>query len=140
MIYKVLTGSRGYGTHHDESDFDYRSVCVMPKDYYLGLKKMEQTNEYGEEDSVIYNIDKFLTLCMSSNPNIIEMLFVEDPISVDHVRNGSLSYDELIKYTESLDKEIKRCYDSSKLPETVDFNKVNDIKIELLERYLYEYT
>jgi predicted nucleotidyltransferase len=87
LIYKIRTGSFMYGTNIEGSDNDYLGIFVPDKDYYLGLKKVEQVilsekiskgsrNMQGDMDYTCYSVDKFIKLAMGCNPNIIEMLFV----------------------------------------------------------------
>ena len=78
LLYLVLGGSRAYGTNHPESDFDYRGVCVKPLEYYLGTKAFEQ-REDKTHDITIYDINKFFALAKNLNPNILELLFIDNP-------------------------------------------------------------
>lgn len=81
-IYKCYAGSMIYGTSHADSDIDIRGVCIMPPEYYYGLKRFEQyENQHFKiqkdkvADLVIYDFKKFVQLAMGANPNIIELLF-----------------------------------------------------------------
>ena len=73
-ILKVVAGSRAYGTNTEDSDYDYRGICIQPKKYLLGLDKFEQ-HEEKEPDTVIYSLEKFVRLALQNNPNILEILF-----------------------------------------------------------------
>lgn len=76
-LYKCIHGSHAYGTNTEDSDIDIKGICVPPKDYYLGFKSFEQY-EQKVPDLVIYEIQKFTRLALNANPNIFEILFVED--------------------------------------------------------------
>ena len=81
IVYKCYSGSMIYGTNHADSDTDIRGICVMPKNYYYGLKVFEQFEQKANKgtdtpDMTIYDIKKFFKLAMGCNPNIIELLFV----------------------------------------------------------------
>lgn len=41
------TGSYAYGTNTEESDRDYKGVCIPPIDYYLGLESFNEYNNSG---------------------------------------------------------------------------------------------
>lgn len=81
IIYKCYAGSLIYGTNHSDSDVDTRGICIMPKNFYYGLKRFEHYEQKGNkekniDDMTIYDIRKFFQLAMGCNPNIIELLFV----------------------------------------------------------------
>ncbi len=105
-IYLVRHGSQAYGTNTPESDEDFKGVCIPPKEYYLGaLKKFEQS-ELKDPDTVIYEIRKFFNLAASSNPNVIEVLFVDnkdiihiDPLGEEIVANREKFLSKRIKHT-----------------------------------------
>lgn len=75
-IFKGILGSRAYGLHNEDSDYDYRAVAIAPKEYYLGLENFEQ-HETKDPDSTVFDIQKFFKLCLDCNPNIIEYLFLQ---------------------------------------------------------------
>jgi len=84
-IYKVLHGSRAYGTHTSESDWDEKGTAVSPRDYVLGYAYKFEQQEYKRKtadgvqvEGVTYDVRKFINLAADCNPNIIEVLFVED--------------------------------------------------------------
>jgi len=86
-------GSRLYGTDTLESDWDFKGVCIPPKDFYLGLNTFNEFNNTGgktfkntkeDVDVNILHISKFVKDAMQGVPNNIEMLFArpEDYIKV----------------------------------------------------------
>lgn len=96
-VYLVLTGSRAYGTHTEESDYDYRGVAFDTLESKLGFRSpFEQAvdndgswlwkifsnyNVKDNSDVSIFELGKFVQLALKNNPNIIEILF-SDPSSV----------------------------------------------------------
>jgi len=82
-ILLVLHGSHAYGLNTPESDRDEKGVCIKPKECYFGFtRKFEQQEHMGGKtdgvDRVIYSLEKFASLAADCNPNIIEMLWVND--------------------------------------------------------------
>lgn len=80
-IYRVLHGSRAYGTHRPDSDHDEKGVCILREPcYYYGFHRFEQKDKGWEDgnDRVIYDIRKFVALALDCNPNIIEMLYADE--------------------------------------------------------------
>jgi predicted nucleotidyltransferase len=80
-IFLTRAGSHAYGTSTPESDEDYRGVAIVPdKAYYFGtgMKSFSQMDKGFQDDRVIYDIRKFVSLAVQNNPNIIELLFVDN--------------------------------------------------------------
>ena len=82
-ILRVRHGSHAYGLNIATSDIDEKGVCIEPLEYHLGfLNNFEQfermASKGGDKDLVIYAFKKFVKLAAECNPNIIEVLFVDD--------------------------------------------------------------
>ena len=82
-ILLVRHGSHAYGLNTPESDEDFKGVCVKPKEAYFGFtQRFEQMEHMGSKtdgiDKVVYSIEKFASLAADCNPNIIEVLHVDD--------------------------------------------------------------
>lgn len=75
-ILKVYGGSVAYGLNTPESDVDIRGICIPPAEYYFGSQHFEQSEDKAN-DTVIYSLNKFISLAKDCNPNIIEMLFTD---------------------------------------------------------------
>ncbi len=71
-------GSHAYGTNIATSDEDFRGVAIAPREYQLGaLHKFDQA-VCNEPDLTIFEARKFVSLASQCNPNVIEILFVDD--------------------------------------------------------------
>ena len=82
-ILLVKHGSHAYGLNVPTSDEDFKGVCIKPKEAYLGFtQRFEQMEHMGSKsdgiDKVVYSLDKFAALATDCNPNIIEILHVND--------------------------------------------------------------
>jgi uncharacterized protein len=85
-----LSGSHAYGLSRPGSDLDYRGIFIATKPYYLGFNEIEQFDrgwdtESGifdwldnEKDTVIYELKKILSLLAAANPNILELLWLNE--------------------------------------------------------------
>ncbi|MGG4106746.1 nucleotidyltransferase domain-containing protein [Paenibacillus lautus] len=80
-----VTGSYAYGTNTENSDKDFKGVCVPPIEYYLGLDSFNEYNTTGgknfkntkdDVDISILHVNKFVKDAMHGVPNNIELLFV----------------------------------------------------------------
>ncbi len=86
-ILLTKVGSHSYGINTASSDLDYKGIFIATKEYYLGLKNIEQKDKGWNEDSdrfpvlngvkdlVFYELRKYLKLAKDANPNILELLF-----------------------------------------------------------------
>lgn len=82
-ILRVRHGSHCYGLNTPTSDIDEKGVCIPPMKYHFGfLNNFEQfesmASKGGDKDLVIFSLAKFARLASQCNPNIIEMLFVDE--------------------------------------------------------------
>jgi hypothetical protein len=80
----VKRGSQAYGTAIPTSDIDYAGVYIQHIDNILGYGYKEQIND-DTNDTVFYEIKRFLDLVATNNPTILELLNTpEDCILYKH--------------------------------------------------------
>jgi predicted nucleotidyltransferase len=60
---------------------------------------------------------------------------VEDREQLLGIRNGKVSYEDLVKYAEDLLGELDAAYESSPLPSKVDMNKIEDLMMEIQSEF-----
>lgn len=89
-IFQCITGSNLYGTTTESSDKDYVGIFIANKEYYFGMKEIEEVdisieskningkNNPDAEDNKLYEIRQFFKLLYNNNPNIIELLFIPE--------------------------------------------------------------
>lgn len=73
IIFKAIVGSQAYGTSTATSDVDIKGVFVLPLDKVLGFGYVEQVSDE-KNDTVYYEIRRFLQLLQTNNPTILELL------------------------------------------------------------------
>lgn len=78
-IFKCRHGSHAYGTNQPGSDLDIKGIAIPPREYILGaFKRFEQAQSHSAElDQEIFDLRKFVDLAADCNPNMIEILFVD---------------------------------------------------------------
>lgn len=80
VIYETLLGSHAYGTNVKGSDKDYIGIYIQPTiDTFANyIPQIADDNN----DTVFYEIGRFIELFNKGNPNIIESLFTEEDLVV----------------------------------------------------------
>ena len=69
----VIRGSQAYGTATPTSDTEYAGVYIQTEADIYGTAYKEQIND-SKNDTVFYEIKRFLQLTASNNPTILELL------------------------------------------------------------------
>lgn len=93
-VFLTLSGSRAYGFHSEQSDWDYRGIAIPPLNHYIGIEpNFEQAVDSKEKhvwkhfpdglvqpdaDMQVMELSKFARLAMDCNPSVIEILFSDD--------------------------------------------------------------
>lgn len=75
IIYRCVTGSRAYGLDNDESDTDRRGIYLAPAELQWSLFGAPEQFEDNASQSCYWELQKFLTLALKANPNILECLY-----------------------------------------------------------------
>jgi predicted nucleotidyltransferase len=75
VIYRCVVGSRAYGLDDDHSDTDRRGVYLPPADRHWSLYGVPEQLENLETEETYWEIQKFLTLALKANPNVLECLY-----------------------------------------------------------------
>jgi predicted nucleotidyltransferase len=80
-IYSVISGSKAYGTDNENSDTDLRCIAFPDFESMFGLDPFI-TRVVKDPDITIYSFNKFVSLALNANPNILELLWIEEPKNV----------------------------------------------------------
>jgi uncharacterized protein len=75
VIYRCVTGSRAYGLDNDESDTDLRGIYLPPANLQWSLYGVPEQLENDETQECYWEMQKFITLALKANPNILECLY-----------------------------------------------------------------
>ena len=75
VIYRCVVGSRAYGLDNAESDYDRRGVYLPPAEMQWSLFGVPEQLENQETDECYWELQKFLTLALKANPNVLEVLY-----------------------------------------------------------------
>ncbi len=79
LLYEYVRGSQAYGLSLPTSDEDTGGVFIMDYTDVLGISdnKIDQVNDE-KNDTVWYEIGKYIELLAKANPNMLESLFIHD--------------------------------------------------------------
>ena len=79
LLYRYIRGSQAYGTNTPESDQDEGGVFIAPQEWIegLGFDYMEEVSD-DKHDTVWWELGKFMRLLCTSNPTVLEALFISD--------------------------------------------------------------
>lgn len=79
LLYEYIRGSHLYNLQTEDSDVDSSGVFITKKENLLGLGLDFQELVADERnDTTWYEIGKFMTMLITSNPSVIESLFVPE--------------------------------------------------------------
>lgn len=78
IIFETIIGSRAYGTHHENSDWDKSGVMILGLGSELGFDNIQEFRDYPGEDKVIYNLKKALMLIADNNPNMLDLVWMPE--------------------------------------------------------------
>jgi len=78
-IFLGKAGSHSYGTATELSDNDFRGIFVAEQKYIrTPFFSQYEYRDPNEKDSVSYELNKFMQLYTDCNPNIIELLWIDE--------------------------------------------------------------
>jgi hypothetical protein len=77
LLYEFICGSHLYGLNNEDSDLDTKGIFICNTNALLGLGDdyMPQVSD-ARNDTNWYEIGKFMKMLTSSNPTVLEALFV----------------------------------------------------------------
>ena len=83
-ILLAYRGSISHGTYRSPTepnsidDVDTLGVCVMPLEYYFGLKRFNKAKhvDVGKWDMAFYGIKHYINLLLKQNPNVLSLLYL----------------------------------------------------------------
>lgn len=81
LIYEYIRGSHAYGLQKPDgtSDVDTAGVYIEPIEQVLGLGlDFQEQIEDERHDNVWFSLRKFMEMLLSSNPTVLESLFIPD--------------------------------------------------------------
>ena len=74
VIYRCIVGSRAYGLDEEGSDVDRRGIYLPPAARHWSLAGVPEQIERDATQEVYWELQKFLSLALKANPNVLECL------------------------------------------------------------------
>jgi len=75
IIYRCVVGSQAFGLDQVGSDVDRRGIYLPPADLHWSLYGLPEQLENHETQTCYWELQKFITLALKANPNILECLY-----------------------------------------------------------------
>ena len=75
VIYRCVVGSRAYGLAQEGSDTDRRGIYLPPAELHWSLAGVPGQLENEQSQECYWELQKFLTLALKANPNVLECLY-----------------------------------------------------------------
>ena len=75
VIYRCVVGSQAYGLADSDSDVDRRGIYLPPAEMEWSLFGVPEQLENPETEECYWELQKFLTLALKANPNVLECLY-----------------------------------------------------------------
>src|SRR5207237_6310105 len=75
IIYRCVVGSTAYGLETESSDVDRRGIYLPPAERHWSLVGVPEQLENEATQEVYWELQKFLTLALRANPNVLECLY-----------------------------------------------------------------
>ncbi|MFB9995401.1 DNA polymerase beta superfamily protein [Deinococcus oregonensis] len=73
--YRCIVGSRAFGLDTEDSDTDRRGFYLAPADRHWSLWGLPEQLENDATQETYWELQKFLTLALKANPNVLECLY-----------------------------------------------------------------
>lgn len=126
-ILLTKAGSHSYGTNRPDSDEDYRGIALGRSQDYFGLKDPFLQYSLRDPDAVVFEFKKAIKLLAQNNPNILEMLWIEND---DIIHSNNVGKDLISKRDWFLSKQCKERY--------LGYSKAQMYRIESHRKWLLE--
>jgi predicted nucleotidyltransferase len=75
IIYRCVVGSQAFGLSDEASDTDRRGIYLPPADLHWSLYGVPEQIECNATQEAYWELQKFLTMALKANPNILECLY-----------------------------------------------------------------
>ena len=75
IIYRCIVGSRAFGLDDQNSDTDRRGIYLPPAQMHWSIFGVPEQIESKQTEECYWEIQKFLTLALKANPNVLECLY-----------------------------------------------------------------
>ncbi len=75
VIYRCVVGSRAFGLASRDSDTDRRGIFLPPAELQWSIFGVPDQIESPETEECYWELQRFLTLALKANPNVLECLY-----------------------------------------------------------------
>ncbi len=91
VIYRCIVGSQAFGLAEPGSDTDRRGIYLPPAELHWSLQGVPEQIEDDAAQECYWELQKFLTLALKANPNVLECLYTPLADELRGMRDAFLS-------------------------------------------------
>ena len=85
LLIEYVRGSTSYGLSTESSDIDSGGIFICSIKELLGYNSYKEEVADAKNDNKWYELNKFISLLVKANPNILEALFVDDRFIIGEI-------------------------------------------------------
>lgn len=85
LLIEYVRGSTAYGLSTESSDIDSGGIFICSIHELLGYNSYKEEVADAKNDNKWYELNKFISLLVKANPNILEALFVDDRFIIGEI-------------------------------------------------------
>lgn len=118
VIYRCVVGSRAFGLDDEKSDTDLRGIYLPPAHLHWSMYGVPEQIENKENEECYWELQKFLTLALKANPNVLECLntpliefknpIADELLSIKNIFLSKLVYQTYNGYVMSQFKKLEQ--------------------------------
>lgn len=98
-------------------------------------KRAQQERDFGYDTKHAMHLVRLSRMCVEILEGKGVVVKRPDAEELNEIRNGLWSYERVVEHAENLDAKAGELYKTSSLPDTVDYDSLNEFCVNLVERY-----
>lgn len=144
--YVVAARSLGFNDNFIEHLITERKYLCDVRKYaqYMEWKKnrnperAEMEAKFGFDSKHALHLYRLFRMCSEGLKTGCINVYRDDAEELKEIKNGKLTFEQILEFAEQQDKEMKILYEQSKLPKSPNVHKIEQLCVEIIEEFLEE--